>query len=96
MGAAFSAGTPIQFRGSAFDPEDGPLEGDSLVWTIADVGQVGAGREVVLSNLEEGIYTLTLTGSDTNGQSNSSEVMFEVTAPVEPVINAARRWRQYD
>ncbi|MDB4891615.1 MAG: peptidase and in kexin sedolisin [Gemmatimonadetes bacterium] len=62
--STFALGTSITFTGSGTDPEDGVLNGASLVWTSDRDGQIGTGTSFTKSNLSAGVHTITLTGRD--------------------------------
>jgi hypothetical protein len=83
-GDQFEEGEMFSLFGSAYDPEDGILMDDSLVWTL-DSDPLATGMEPAIS-LEEGEYTIRLTATDSYG----NEVFDEVTVNVEPYkISAA-------
>ncbi len=62
--STFGVGASITFTGSGTDPEDGVLNGASLVWTSDRDGQIGTGATFTKSNLSVGVHTITLTGRD--------------------------------
>ncbi len=67
--------TPLTFRGSAIDPEDGALTGASLEWISSIDGAIGTGVEieavlsdpVVACNPETVRHTITLRVTDSDG-----------------------------
>jgi hypothetical protein len=67
----------VLFEGRAYDHEDGPLEGTSLVWSLSSDGtnftRLGTGRHLEKSIDEPGDFTLRLGATDTNGASSSIE-----------------------
>lgn len=73
------AGPSILLRGSAFDPEDGPLVGESLVWEIEGIGEIGTGGTVLVADLEPGEYLVTLTAEDSDGLTGFDEILLIVT-----------------
>lgn len=77
-GQSFREGLPIAVRGSGFDPEDGQIAGEDLVWIIGGLGQVGTGKEITLFDLEWGLYELTLTATDNDGLQGSRTIEFRV------------------
>ncbi len=68
---SFSYGpNPLEFRGSAFDPEDGNLSGTSLSWFSDQMGFIGSGStiEVLLNPNGCGSgHTITLEAVDSDG-----------------------------
>lgn len=73
-GQSFTAGTTVQLRGSATDPEDGALTGASLVWSSNKDGVIGTGASVDTASLTVGQHTLTLTATDVGGRTGSASV----------------------
>ena len=57
----------VVFKGYAYDPEDGMLDGEALSWNSDQDGALGTGSQV-LTELSQGLHTITLmaTDSDTN------------------------------
>jgi len=79
-GNSFTVGSEIVFEGAALDPEDGALDGARMVWTLADT-QVATGRGFSISTLAEGMHTVRLTATDTQGLTASSTVSVRVAPP---------------
>ena len=77
-GEVFEEGVPIQFTGSATDPEDGQLTGDDLVWTSSLDGQIGTGQSFTRSDLRVGQHTITLTATDSAYLTDTDEVTIRV------------------
>lgn len=77
-GDQFEEGEIFSLFGAAYDPEDGILMDESLVWTL-DSAPLATGMEPVIS-LEEGVHTIRLTAIDSFG----NEVFDEVTVNVGP------------
>ena len=77
-GAIFDTGAPIALKGQAHDPEDGHLTGDSLTWTVAGYGSPGNGEETTRFGLPAGSYAVTLTATDSDGDSASTAVTIAV------------------
>lgn len=73
-GRVYLVGETVPLRGSADDPEDGPLSGGALVWTSSRDGALGTGAALDRSDLSEGDHTIRLTATDTRGASASAEV----------------------
>ncbi|MFC1773863.1 hypothetical protein ACFL3A_10990, partial [Pseudomonadota bacterium] len=94
-GAKVLEGSAITLRGAAFDPEDGVLGGDSLVWAFDGV-EVGSqdvlrtgersiptpGGPVSLP-VEIGLHHIALTVKDSSGKEARSEIDIEVVADTD-------------
>lgn len=80
-GAAFAAGEPIFLSGNAYDPEDGPILEESLVWEVEGIGEAGFGRSLILGNLPPGAHRVTLTATDSDGEAASDEVTITIDNP---------------
>ncbi|MFQ5793557.1 MAG: hypothetical protein ACE5JP_00725 [Candidatus Bipolaricaulia bacterium] len=65
------------FEGSAFDPEDGALRGESLEWRSDRDGRLGTG-EVLFTLLSAGRHRITLTARDSDGTVARDVVTFVV------------------
>jgi hypothetical protein len=72
-GTQFNEGENIAFGGNATDEEDGALEGDSLVWTSNIDGIIGNGPAVTTSALTAGDHEITLTATDSQGGSHTTD-----------------------
>ena len=69
----------VRFRGTGFDLEDGTLGGKNFVWTSNVDGLLGTGSDI-RSGLSSGTHTITLTGSDSDGnQGAAQEMIFVLT-----------------
>jgi subtilisin family serine protease len=66
-GATYAAGAPIQFAGTASDPEDGPLSG-AIQWSSDLAGPLGTGASLY-KVLAVGTHTITATVVDSKGAS---------------------------
>jgi len=76
----------VTLVGNALDPEDGPLTGESLVWTSdrpdVQVALLGTGTRVearLYSNSAAGItHTITLSATDSAGNTRTAVVRIEL------------------
>ncbi len=75
----------ITFNGSAVDPQEGTVNGTSLVWTSSKDGQLGTG-EAVYKNLSLGDHVITLTATDAEGFMGSLEVNVTVVFGVLNIV----------
>jgi PKD repeat protein len=82
-GSTFAAGTTVQLRGSATDPEDGALNGASLTWRSSLDGLLGTGTALDVASLRAGAHLVTLTAVDSGGRTGSASIGLTITpAPV--------------
>lgn len=79
-------GVPVALSGSAWDAEDGVLQGPALEWTVDGV-PVGDGLAVV-TTLAAGSRTIRLTATDSAAGSAFAEVVVDVSEPAAPVVES--------
>ena len=79
-GSSFSEGELITFSGTGTDPEDGTLTESSLVWTSDKDGQIGTGITFNTSSLSVNTHTITLTVTDSDGISDTVNIIIYVTS----------------
>lgn len=75
--ASFKIGETINFVGGAVDAEDGELTGASLKWTATRQGQttdIGEGGSLAINTFEKGSYVISLTATDTRGNTGVATV----------------------
>ncbi len=63
-----------QLIGVAYDPEEGLLPASRLVWTSDRDGRIDLGPKVRVEKLTAGTHTLTLTVTDSQGQTSTTQV----------------------
>jgi len=69
------AGEPIVLTGSAIDLEDGHVPDDNLQWSHPQLGALGSGQTLILSQgLEKGKHTIILTATDSAKAQNQTTV----------------------
>jgi len=76
-------GEPVVLKGSAFDPEDGVLNGTALTWFSDLNGTLGTGRVLTTTDLIPGTHNITLTATDSDG--NNATYSFTVTVELRNV-----------
>jgi hypothetical protein len=59
---------PVSLSATAYDAEDGPLNGDSISWTSDRDGRLGSGAQLSVSELSPGWHLLTATATDSSAQ----------------------------
>lgn len=79
----FNISDTITFRGYATDPEDGRLTGNSLVWTSDIDGRIGSGDTLQAEDLARGIHAITLTATDSDSNSITTDVTVEIKITFE-------------
>ena len=91
-GGNYGVGSLIWLSGSALDPEDGALSGESLVWTSDVDDTLGTGENVPLpgGSLTLGAHQITLTATDSGTLSSSGTVGITVYEDEVPLTVA--RW----
>ncbi len=70
-------GAPLLLSGYSYDAEDGLLEANSLSWSSSIDGSLGTGSSV-LATLSLGQHKITLTATDSDGQTGSNQVTINV------------------
>ncbi|MHB8872317.1 MAG: PKD domain-containing protein [Myxococcaceae bacterium] len=87
-GAQLTVGAALSLRGTATDPEDGPLSGAALAWTSSRDGALGTGSPLPAS-LTQGVHTLTLKATDSLGAFASAQLTVSVNPPnnLPPVVS---------
>lgn len=93
-GTTFTTADTIEFRGSASDLEDGPLTGSDLAWSSDVDGSLGTGEQLSTSGLSAGDHVVTLTATDSQGQTGSDSVSVTVRHPANLVLDRMRTLRR--
>lgn len=73
-GRGIGPGEQSLLIGAAYDPEDGFLPGAGLTWTSDRDGLIGHGRQVEMKALSPGSHVITLTATDSQGQTATAQV----------------------
>lgn len=63
-----------QLIGVAYDPEEGLLPASRLIWTSDRDGRIELGPKVRVDKLTAGTHTITLTVTDSQGQTSTTQV----------------------
>jgi hypothetical protein len=74
-------GSPLVLVGHGYDPEDGFLDEQAMLWSSSVVGPIGNGRLIQTNQLDEGRHTISLTGTDDDGQTTTATVDVFVPEP---------------
>ena len=72
--SAYPTNELVQFSASVTDPEDGPINGDALVWESDIDGLLGTGAAISTQDLTPGLHHVTLRAIDSAGNSAESFV----------------------
>jgi hypothetical protein len=73
-GQVFAPGELVVLEGTANDLEDGGLPDAALHWSSSRQGSLGIGPSLPLNTLEIGEHTITLTATDSYGQTTTVSV----------------------
>jgi len=75
----------VVLQGSAYDPQEGQIYDDNrLIWTSDQVGELGCGPTVFTNKLTEGRHVITLTATNSTGQSISQSITLNISS--EPTV----------
>jgi hypothetical protein len=74
----------IILSAEAQDIEDGPLDGDSVVWTSSLDGVLGTGAELVVGELSPGQHLITVKATDSDG--NQSAASLDLAAGIGDLL----------
>jgi hypothetical protein len=77
--AIFRPDQLIRLEGMASDREDGGLPEKALEWTSDRDGVLGHGATVDVRRLSPGVHKITLTATDSDGQSGQASIFVRVT-----------------
>jgi hypothetical protein len=81
-GARFAMGMSVPLRGSAYDLEDGWLNSSAaLIWSSDRDGVLGIGSILNVQNLSVGDHTITLSATDSDGNSATAALIVTVEVP---------------
>jgi alpha-tubulin suppressor-like RCC1 family protein len=69
----FTPGTLLLLEGSAYDLEDGALDGSALEWSSSLDGYLGSGQDL-FANLSPGQHVISLTVIDSDGHSATASI----------------------
>lgn len=86
-GQVFPAADGILLQGSALDPEDGGLSGNALRWQV-DGSNQGTGATRLVAGLAPGAHTAALVATDSNNQTVTATVSFNIAALAIPLGSA--------
>lgn len=84
-GGTYTDEASISFTGTSLDCEDGPLSGGSLVWTSDVDGQLGTGGSVQKTGLTTGDHVITLTATDSGGNTGVATAAITIVENTDPV-----------
>lgn len=93
-GANFAPGDSVALRGSATDLEDGAITGADLEWSSDRDGQLGTGEDVTTSSLSTGSHVITLTATDSQGQTGTDSVSVTVQQNADLQLDRLQVYRR--
>lgn len=64
----------LSLEGWVYDPDDGSLSGEGLSWSSDRDGLLGTGENVLAVSLSQGWHEITLTATDSDGQTGTASV----------------------
>lgn len=76
--AVYSEGMAVAFEGSAEDPEDGSIPGESLTWSSSLDGELGTGGTLSMDSLSVGMHIITLVAIDQDGAKATASVTLQI------------------
>ncbi len=79
-GESYAVGTMIEFSGGGYDPEEGSLEGDSLIWVSNLDGEFARGGTAQVDSLSPGMHQITLSARDGTGKTAEDTISLRVLA----------------
>lgn len=77
-------GAPVDFEGSATDPQSGELTGSDLAWSSDREGELGVGREITRDDLSAATHTIELVARDPQGLTDTASVSLTVEENEQP------------
>lgn len=92
-GSVFGYGQVFALEASAYDFEDGTLDGTSIRWNSTINGFLGTGRVLTPSYLSPGTHVITVSATDADGQVASTGITVTIlddvamTAPTSAVMD---------
>jgi len=103
LGSSFLFGQTVILVGEGTDAEDGVLADLALSWQSSLSGTLGTGRMLAVTGLITGTHVITLTATDSDGNTATTTVQVLVTFPEDVVPDCqvdvvdiqavASRWR---
>jgi len=79
-GLTIAEGTLLRLEGDGTDFEDGAIPDDALSWSSSVDGDLGTGRALDIPSATPGLHTITLSGTDNEGNVGTATVMVDVQA----------------
>jgi len=77
-GSAFAPQSLVEFEGSAYDVDDGILDGDAIAWTSSLDGALGNGAVLATTSLRTGTHMITMRATDSDGNTASAAVTVRI------------------
>ena len=77
-GSVFRSGTTVWLQASARDPDEGYLDGPSMVWYSDKDRSLGSGQQLPITELSEGTHTIRLEATDSDGNVAADEMAIHI------------------
>ncbi len=85
----FGGGSMVILEAATADPEDGTLPDSSIHWSSDRSGSLGNGKMITVDNLALGEHVITVTATDSDGNSSSGSATIRVAdVAVAPTAEA--------
>lgn len=80
--ASYEVGEEITFDAEILDLQDDEIDETKIQWTSSISGPLGFGAPLTVGELPQGVHTITVTATNSNGLKGSDSVMVFVGTPV--------------
>lgn len=78
-GNSYTTGSQILLEADAYDLQDEWISDNNIKWSSSLAGQIGTGKKLVVNNLAAGNHTITVTATNSTGQTATDSINVTVT-----------------